>query len=52
MQSISSHKAIQQQGQNQGLIIDVREPTEFRDGHLPGAINLPSTKYDKRITSH
>lgn len=28
-----------------GIIIDVREPAEFRDGHLPGAINLPFTQY-------
>ncbi len=24
-----------------GLILDVREPGEFQDSHLPGAINIP-----------
>lgn len=23
------------------LLIDVREPVEFNDGHIPGAINIP-----------
>ena len=24
-----------------GLVVDVREPNEFEQGHLPGAINVP-----------
>jgi rhodanese-related sulfurtransferase len=24
-----------------GLVVDVREPQEFRDGHVPGAVNIP-----------
>jgi len=24
-----------------GLVVDVREPDEYRDGHIPGAINIP-----------
>lgn len=26
-----------------GLLIDVREVSEFKDGHLPNAINIPSS---------
>ena len=26
-------------------IIDVREPKEYRDGHIPESINLPSTRF-------
>lgn len=26
------------------LIIDVREPGEYQDGHVSGAINLPASK--------
>jgi phage shock protein E len=26
---------------NGGLLIDVRSPSEFQSGHLPGAMNLP-----------
>lgn len=36
-------QAVQKNGS--GIIIDVREPAEFRDGHLPYAINLPSTQF-------
>ena len=24
-----------------GILIDVREPAEFRSGHIPGAVNIP-----------
>ena len=27
--------------ENQALIVDVRTPEEFADGHYPGAINIP-----------
>ena len=26
---------------SQPLLVDVREPTEYRSGHIPGAINIP-----------
>jgi len=41
--SLSWARASQQRGE--GILIDVREPAEFRDGHLPGAINHPSTRF-------
>ncbi|MFB0612496.1 rhodanese-like domain-containing protein [Aurantiacibacter poecillastricola] len=28
------------------LVIDVREPGEFAVGHIPGAINLPLSRFD------
>ena len=27
-------------------LIDVREPHEFADGHIPGATNLPMSRFD------
>lgn len=33
-------------------IIDVREPEEFRAGHLPGAVNIPRGLLEFRIDSH
>jgi len=32
-----------QQGDDPLLVIDVRDPVEFRIGHVPGAINLPES---------
>lgn len=31
------------------LLLDVRTPTEFNAGHLPGAINIPLHELGKRI---
>jgi rhodanese-related sulfurtransferase len=31
-------------------VLDVREDSEFRSGHLPGAINIPVKKLPDRIT--
>lgn len=30
--------------QNAVRVIDVREPSEFRQGHVPGAVNVPKGK--------
>jgi rhodanese-related sulfurtransferase len=30
----------------QALVIDVREPEEFRAGHIPGAMNHPLSRFD------
>jgi rhodanese-related sulfurtransferase len=43
--SISYRKALAAQKSGDGIVIDVREPAEFRDGHIPYAINLPSTQF-------
>lgn len=42
---ISYQEALRAQRKGNGVIIDVREPAEFRDGHIPYAINLPSTRF-------
>lgn len=31
------------------LLIDVREPAEFRSGHIPGARNIPLSQLQQRI---
>lgn len=33
------------------LVIDVRSPSEFASGSLPGAVNLPLDQIDARISS-
>ncbi len=34
------------------IILDVREPGEFSQGHLPGAINLPRGLLEFKINGH
>ncbi|MCI1058794.1 rhodanese-like domain-containing protein [Stenotrophomonas maltophilia] len=34
------------------LLIDVREPSEFLEGHIPGSINLPRGLLEFKIHSH
>ncbi|HEV2321114.1 MAG TPA: rhodanese-like domain-containing protein [Gammaproteobacteria bacterium] len=36
----------------QVCIVDVREPEEFRAGHLPGAVNIPRGLLEFRIDGH
>ena len=35
-----------------GLIVDVREPGEYADGHIPGAINIPRGQIELSIWPH
>ena len=46
MKSISNTTALQEYVAGNAVIIDVREPMEFQEIHIPGAINIPSTKFD------
>jgi len=29
----------------EALVVDVREPDEFAEGHIPGAVNLPLSRF-------
>jgi phage shock protein E len=31
------------------LLVDVRSPAEYSEGHLPGAVNIPDTQFAERI---
>ncbi len=35
-------------GESMPVIVDVRGPQQFRDGHLPGAINIPLSELERR----
>jgi 3-mercaptopyruvate sulfurtransferase SseA len=30
------------------LVVDVGEPAEFEEGHIPGAINVPLSRFDPK----
>jgi rhodanese-related sulfurtransferase len=32
------------------VIVDIRSPQQFRDGHLPGAINIPLSELERRVS--
>ena len=34
---------------DRGVVIDVREPVEYREGHLPGAVNIPMGQLAARM---
>jgi rhodanese-related sulfurtransferase len=33
-------------------IVDVREPEEFADGHIPGAVNIPLGRLEVEVDTH
>lgn len=47
---ISQAELMQRIKANQtGLILDVRSPGEYAEGHIPGAINIPHDQLDSRL---
>lgn len=51
MDRISNHEAQSQLINKTAVIIDVREPGEFIEYHIPGALNIPSSNYQKSFFS-
>ena len=47
MNIINNHQAQTERIEGISVIVDVREFKEYQDNHIPGAINIPSTKYKK-----
>jgi rhodanese-related sulfurtransferase len=33
-------------------VVDVREPEEFADGHIPGAVNIPLSRLETELHTH
>ena len=36
----------------EALVVDVREPNEFAEGHIPGALNMPLSNFDPSALPH
>ena len=47
MLKVNNHKAQTDLLQGHAVIIDVRQAAEFVEHHIPGALNFPSTQYNK-----
>lgn len=47
MRIVNNHQAQTELVNGTAVIIDVREPAEYKHNHIPGALNLPFTKYEK-----
>ncbi len=46
---VEPEKATAESAAGRGLLIDVREPSEYASGHVPGAINLPQADLATRL---
>ena len=46
MATITNDRARKLVNAGEAVLIDVREPAEFHEGHLAGAINLPSSRFE------
>ena len=44
--AIEHDELVRAQQERSCLIVDVREPQEFRNGHIPGAVNHPLSQFD------
>lgn len=43
---INGAELLEKAGQGEIVVIDVREPEDFRNGHIDGAINMPAASLD------
>ena len=46
---ISVDEALRLWQNKEAILIDVRTPAEYRDGHIPGVANIPLDELEKRI---
>jgi rhodanese-related sulfurtransferase len=49
MRSVSVHDLKAALAEGPTLVIDVREPHEFADGHVPGALPMPLMSVPQRV---
>jgi rhodanese-related sulfurtransferase len=49
--SLSVHQLTQQVNNANALVVDLREPKEFREGHVVDALNIPYAKLAERMAN-
>ena len=49
IKTIPVNQAVQLMNHASAVVVDVREPDEFRSGHIPNAINIPLGSLNERI---
>ena len=46
--ALTPHQAVMLINQKEAAVIDLRDPAEYRKGHIAGAVNLPFAKLTER----
>ena len=46
---VSVDEALRLWQNKEAILIDVRTPAEYRDGHIPGVVNIPLDELEKRM---
>ena len=46
---VSVDEALRLWQAKEAILIDVRTPAEYRDGHIPGVVNIPLAELEKRL---
>ena len=46
---VSVEEALRLWQNKEAILIDVRTPAEYRDGHIPGVANIPLDELEKRM---
>ena len=49
-QTVTPAQLVQHVNQNSALVVDVRDPKDFRHGHITGAQNIPYTELKDRVS--
>ncbi len=50
IKSVPVSEAVRMVNRDSALVVDVREPDEFRNGHIPDAINIPLSALRTRVS--
>jgi rhodanese-related sulfurtransferase len=51
IREVTTHEVLRMQRYG-SPVVDVREPEEFADGHIPGAVNVPLAQLETGLHTH